>query len=421
MFASRSVTAYVNHTLAAEHRRVRVAIVTESFLPQVNGVTNSVCRVLEHLASLGHQACVLAPAPSPPEYAGAPVWATPGVSLPWYPSFRLGRPTARVAETLRAFQPDVVHLASPVALGLSGALAARRLGVPSVAVFQTDLAGFARRNGLRGVDRAIWAWLRRLHAQADLTLAPSAATLAQLRRHGFGRLELWRRGVDAERFHPRRRDERLRRELLGPDRHVLVGYVGRLAADKQVGMLADVAKLPGVRLVVVGDGPAAPSLRRAIPSARFTGLLTGDRLPPVVASLDVFAHTGADETFCQAVQEALAAGVPVVAPAAGGPLDLVRPGGNGLLYPAGSAAGLRGAVGALAADSGLRVELARHARPSVEGNSWEKVCGELIERYRSLLPATAPAGPLSDGKSAHIRRPALTCSRIGRRMPAAPG
>ncbi|MEV0822303.1 glycosyltransferase family 4 protein [Nonomuraea rubra] len=363
---------------------MRVAIVAESFLPQVNGVTNSVCRILDHLAAAGHEALVLAPAPAPPVYAGFPVHPIPGLALPFYRSFSVGLPGRRVARALGAFEPDIVHLASPAVLGAAGAAAARRLGVPSVAVFQTDLAGFARQYGLRVAGGLIWSWLRRVHRDAARTLAPSRATLRELSARGIPRLALWGRGVDLDLFHPGRRCALLRRRL-APAGEVVVGYAGRLAAEKQVHRLAALDGLPGVRLAVVGAGPSERGLRRLLPSAEFLGLRTGAGLAQAVASFDVFVHTGVNETFCQAVQEALASGVPVVAPAAGGPLDLVRPGLNGLLHPPDDPPGLRAAVALLAADASLRARMGLAARESVAGRAWPAVCAELVAHYRDVL------------------------------------
>jgi phosphatidylinositol alpha 1,6-mannosyltransferase len=364
---------------------VRIAVVTESFLPTINGVTNSVCRILEHFALRGHQALVITPGDDAPDwYAGHRVVGVAGIALPGYRSFVLGLPTARLREVLSDFAPDVVHLASPVSLGAAGGAAARRLGIPSVAVFQTDVAGFAKRYGFRGADRAIWAWLRHVHRQADRTLVPSTATRDQLCAKGIDRLAMWRRGVDTTRFDPVHRSAELRRGLVG-DGETLVGYVGRLAGDKRVRLLTHLADLPGVRLVVAGDGPAAEKLRDLLPGAVFPGFLTGHELSTLYASLDVFVHTGADETFCQAVQEAMASGVPVVAPAAGGPLDLVRPGRTGLLYDPDSVTELRTAVGHLASQPELRASYGRRARAAVVGRTWQRVGDELLGHYTAVL------------------------------------
>ncbi|HEY0639882.1 MAG TPA: glycosyltransferase, partial [Pseudonocardiaceae bacterium] len=154
---------------------MRVAIVTESFLPVVNGVSNSVAQVLDHLRRGGHEALVVAPGDGPAEHAGAPVVRVPAVDLPVVDSLPIGLPSGRVLGALRDFGPDVVHLASPFVLGARGLGAARRLDVPVVAVHQTDVAGFAAAYGLRLTTRAAWRWTRRLHAAADRTLAPSSA------------------------------------------------------------------------------------------------------------------------------------------------------------------------------------------------------------------------------------------------------
>jgi phosphatidylinositol alpha 1,6-mannosyltransferase len=371
-------------------RRLRVAVVAESFLPTRNGVTTSVCRTLEHLARRGHDAVVLCPGPAPATFAGAPVIGVPSVSFQRFP---VGLPSSTVIRTLTSFAPDAIHLASPFVLGSTGMAAARKLGVPTVAVFQTDIAGFARRHHAGWLSGPAWRWIRHLHEQADLTLAPSSASLQELRAHAIPRVALWQRGVDGERFTPGRRPSpavTALRARLAPDGEVLVGYVGRLAAEKRVGRLAAIADLPGVRLVVVGDGPARRALERNLPRARvaFLGWLDGDDLADAYAALDLFVHTGTEETFGQTLQEAMASGVPVIAPAIGGPLDLVAPGLNGLLYPAESDAGLRAAVTTLASDAPQRRWMATAARAGVERKTWELRGDELIAHYTSILSTT---------------------------------
>ena len=376
-------------------RPLRVAIVTESFLPQVNGVTNSVCRVTEHLAAEGHQAVVLAPGRGPTSHAGFPVVRLPAMPLPVYRDFSVGLPLRRaMTAALRAFAPDVVHLASPTVFGAAAVDVARRWALPTVGVFQTDLVGFAGRYRLVGAE-ALWSLLHRTHSAVDRTLVPSSATMEALSARGFPRLALWRRGVDTERFAPDHRSRELRRRL-APDGETIVGYVGRLSRDKRVALLGHLSRLRGIRLVIVGDGPDRARLRRLLPKAVFTGQRTGADLSRLYAAMDVFVHTGADETFCQAVQEALASGVPVVAPAAGGPLDLVTEGHNGLLYAPDSVRELKVAVGRLAHNRSVREPMAAAARPSVAHRTWRSVNTELVEHYRSVTaPSHQLAGPIS--------------------------
>jgi phosphatidylinositol alpha 1,6-mannosyltransferase len=367
--------------------RVRVAIVTESFLPQINGVTNSVVRVLEHLRQCGHEALVVAPGAGPPSHQGTQVVRVPAFDLPVVTSLPVGVPTRKVLTALDGFQPDVVHVASPFVLGAGGLWAARKFGVPTVAVYQTDIAGFANSYGLRLTARTAWRWMRRLHAMADRTLAPSTWAVEALRAHGVPRVHRWGRGVDTAQFSPGRRDDALRAHL-APNGELLVGYVGRLAPEKHVERLAALADMPGVRVVVVGDGPAAPTLRSLLPDAAFLGFRTGEALATAYASLDVFVHTGPYETFCQAVQEALASGVPVVAPDAGGPRDLILHGRTGFLLPpddeTAHAEALRAAVTTLR-DPEVRSRFASQARRSVLRRTWPVVCDELIGHYLAVI------------------------------------
>ncbi|MCI2417040.1 glycosyltransferase family 1 protein [Saccharopolyspora sp. K220] len=365
---------------------MRIAIVTESFLPQINGVANSVLRVLEHLRRRGDAALVIAPGAGPQECEGFPVIRLPAVELPLVSSLPIGFPTRRLLRGLQEFQPDVVHLASPFIVGARGLAAARRIGVPTVAVYQTDVAGFAESYGLGLTARAAWRWIRRLHGAADRTLAPSTWAVDALREHGIPRVHRWGRGVDTVRFSPRHRDSDLHREL-APNGELLVGYVGRLAPEKRIERLAALDGMPGVRLVVVGDGPERGGLTEALPGAVFLGQRTGDELARIYASLDVFAHTGPHETFCQAVQEAMASGVPVVAPDAGGPRDLVDHNRTGYLLPADDDAvhadALRAAVTALR-EPGLRERFGEAARAAVAGRTWPALCQQLIGHYTAV-------------------------------------
>jgi len=372
-----------------------VTLVSESFLPHVNGVSNSVCRVLEHLQRRGHDASLLTPSAAagatPGRYADAPIYALPSVPLPGYAQVRValaGR--RRVGALLDAHRPDVVYLASPFVLGLTAARAAESRGIPTVANYQTDVAGFAERYHARAARDAAWQLLRAVHRRAALTLAPSAAALRSLAAQGIPRLALWQRGVDGERFHPRNRDERWRRALT-PNGELLVGYVGRLAPEKQLADLAVLTSLAGVKLVLIGDGPDRRRLATALPGAELLGFLDGSDLSRAVASLDVMVHPGEHETFCQSAQEALASGVPVVAVAAGGLLDLVQDGRTGHLYAPGDLIALRTHITTLATQVSHRELLAAAARPSVVGRTWERLGDDLLRHLERVSQVSGSA------------------------------
>jgi len=376
---------------------MRIAIVTESFLPDLNGVAHSVVRVAEHLVARGHEPLVIAPEPRPGARAGTgslpyPVVRVPSVPVLWYTQFRLGLPSKRIAAAMRAHGTDLVHLASPLALGAHGVSVAGALGLPSVAVYQTDVPAYFRAYRAGATQTMAWRWLRRIHNGADRTLAPSTSAAATLHARGIERVWLWGRGVDSVRFHPSHRSAALRRAL-APNGEVLVGYVGRLAVEKQVDTLARTSRIPGVKVVIVGDGPVQAGLRRAMPDAIFLGARRGSQLARIYASLDVFAHTGPYETFGQTVQEALASGLPVVAPASGGPLDLVEPGRTGYLVPPGDGAAFEEAVGELARNRDLRTAYGRAARAAVEGRTWAAIGDELIGHYTAVRSGTPTATP----------------------------
>ena len=379
---------------------------TESFLPHMNGVTGSVLQILRHLERSGHEAHVIAPdtVGIPTSLHGASIDAVASLALPGYRNVRVGAVTAqRVAASLRTFEPDVVHLASPFALGWRGVLAAGRLDLPSVAAYQTDVAAYTERYRVAATTAFAQQHITRLHRRATLTLAPSSESEQQLVELGVDRIRRWGRGVDAERFRPGARDERWQRR--GDE--VVVGYVGRLAAEKQVDDLHVLQGIPGVRLVIVGDGPLRARLQAALPDAVFIGHLDGDALATAMASFDVFVHPGESETFGQTLQEAHASGVPVVATGRGGPLDLVRMGVDGWLYRPGDLDDLRMRVMDLTGDARKRRAFGAAGRATVEGRSWAAVCGQLV-------------GHFDEARRLHDVDRGLRARRARRPEPAAP-
>ena len=369
---------------------MRIAIFTEAFLPKTDGVVNTLLRVLEHLAARGHCALVFAPEGGPPRYANAPIIGLPALPFPLYPELKLTPPTVDVSDRLAAFRPDLVHLVNPVALGLAGMRAARQLGIPVAASYQTDLPGFAARWGLGMFSGLLEHYLRWVHNQADLNFCPSEFTRRELERQGIARLRVWGRGVDSELFSPRQASPSWRSRLTaGRLDEPLVLTVGRLAVEKRLDWLRPViAALPAVRLAIVGDGPQRSTLTRLFERTPtvFTGYLRGLQLAAAYASSDIFVLTGANETLGNVVLEAMASGLPVVVPDAGGQVDHVRHGENGLVYAAESQDALAAAVERLVGDPMLRHRLGQAGRAYALTLTWPRILDGLIADWESLLP-----------------------------------
>ncbi|XKH52162.1 glycosyltransferase family 1 protein [Citricoccus nitrophenolicus] len=370
---------------------MRIAVVAESFLPHMNGVTHSILQVLRHLRERGDDVLVIAPSSSwmedeaPAEVEGYPVHRLPSIPLQGYTNVRVAAGTVnRVRRILADFSPDVVHIASPFVLGWRAVQAAHALGLPSVCVYQTEVPNYAARYGFPWLEEVLWQQVERIHDLATLTVAPSSFCLDQLHGRGIQRVHLWRRGVDTSRFHPAKRDEGLRAEL-APNGERLIGFVGRLAAEKQVEDLAVLNDLPGTRLVIVGSGPLKDSLRKKLPGAHFAGFQGGEDLARHVACFDLFVHPGESETFCQTIQEAMASGVPVVAVGRGGPLDLVDASRTGWLYRPGDLGELRERVRDLAYDDVKRGAFAEAAFQSVQGRTWPVLCEQLVGYYERAI------------------------------------
>ncbi len=363
---------------------MRIAVVTEAFLPQVNGVTNSVLRLLEFCKAQGHDVLIIAPESegAPSEYLGYKIKHVPSISMKKL--IPMAVPKKYLEPLLEGFAPEVIHLASPIFLGHYVARIARKAGIPTVSVYQTDIAGFARHYGLTIAHNTLKKWVSRIHQASDITLAPSKWACRDLEQSGVKNVRLWKRGVDLVNFTPARRDESLRSNIAGSKEKLIVGYVGRIANEKRIDDLKILDQQEDIQLVIVGDGPAAPRIKKELPGARFVGYQSGTELARYVASFDIFVHTGKHETFCQGIQEALASGVPVIGPDTGGPVDLIEHGITGLLIDTADAHELLEAVATLRNHSSFDLmQLA--ARKSVEHRTWDYINAQLISHYQDAI------------------------------------
>lgn len=376
---------------------MRIAFFSETFLPKIDGIVNTLCHLLDHLAARGHAGLLFAPEGGPTCYANTPVVGLSGFPFPLYPELKLVPPHVNISARLAAFQPDVIHVLNPVSLGLVGMQQARQLGVPLVASYHTDLPGFAVRWGLGMFHDMLWSYFRWLHNQADLNLCPSQVTLAELERQGFQRLKVWSRGVDTARFHPRRRQAEWRLRLSqGQPEAPLFLYVGRLSPEKRVDWLYPILEaLPSARLAIVGDGPARPALERRFAGAPavFTGYLSGADLAHAYAAADIFLFPAANETLGNVVLEAMASGLPVIAPRAGGLLDHVVDGATGLLFDPEDQAALVAAAQRLAGEPDYARQLGAASRSRIQSQSWTVVLDGLLDDYASLAASKQPALP----------------------------
>jgi phosphatidylinositol alpha 1,6-mannosyltransferase len=350
---------------------MRIALVTETFYPAVDGTTRTVQAVADRLVDTGHDVLIVAPTPGLTTYRSSTVARIRATD----------RPGAQVREALDRFRPDLVHVTSPDAVGRKALTHAQRLGIPTLVVEQSPL-----------LHVAADYWRTRIAERADAVLATSRWMVGRLADFGVP-AGLWAPGVDTAAFTPALRDEWLHerwsraRSRTGP--LAVVGYVGSLRKRHDVRRLATLAGVPGIRPVVIGDGPQRTWLAARLPGARFTGPLGLGDLTAVLPSLDVVVHPGEHETCCHALREAGASAVPVIAPRSGGAPDVVRHLETGLLYDPGDAHGFARAVAAVAADR-RRSLLGDRAR-ELATRDWRTAVDELVERhYRPLVvPARA--------------------------------
>ncbi|MDK8795121.1 glycosyltransferase family 1 protein [Corynebacterium sp. MSK041] len=370
---------------------MRIAIFTEVFLPKVDGVVTRIIRTVDQLAELGHEVLILATGDTPDTYAGFRVVRAPSISLhKIYPEVKVGLPSSSVARELVHFQPDIVHAVNPVFFAGYGALLARRHKIPLLASFHTDVPAYTKELGIGFAEKPATALIRALHNRAQLNLVTSGPMMDTAAGYGFRNLALWPKAVDTVGYHPEKANPAMRAKLTdgNPDAPLLI-YVGRVSAEKNLALLADVMpllrqKVPSARLAMVGAGPQLEQLKQTLDPTYtvFTGYMSGEPLAQAFASADVFAFPSLTETLGLVALEAFASGIPVVGARAGGIPFVIDDGETGFLVDKEAAPAQWAEVFAqLLIDAPRRHAMRTAARAEAQRWSWRAATETLVEYY----------------------------------------
>ncbi len=382
---------------------MRIAIITENFLPKLDGVTRTLAKLLEHLQLTGHTVMLLGPDSGMEEYAGAEIVGTAGLPFPFYPELKFNFFRPLFMRRLGEFRPDIIHLVDPVILGATGLAAARFLNVPLVSSYHTNLAAYCEHFGFSLLTRPMWSYNRFVHNQCSMTFCPSPSTAAMLRLEGFEHLRIWPRGVDTSIFKLERRSLALRTSWLGEEtsNKTVLLYVGRVSWEKNLRLLVQAYRgmnHSNCHLVVVGEGPASLEMQQELAGlpVTFTGYLSGEALATAYASSDIFAFPSRTETFGQVVLEAMASGLPIVGLVAEGVCDLVEHERTGLLVQDHhiqedeQIISYRTRLESLVQNAQKRQEMSHAALLEAQRRSWYEAMECLVRGYKEVVDTSRP-------------------------------
>lgn len=388
--------------LPAARRSLRIAVVTETYPPELNGVAMTLKHVVEGLRARHHDIQLVRPRQPGGDTAARhgrfEEVLLRGMPIPRYPDLQMGVPSKKALTALWTLRrPDLVHIATEGPLGWSALHVAGRLKLPVCSEFRTNFHAYSRHYGIAWLQRPIKAYLRKFHNRTACTMVPTERLAAELGAAGFERLVVVTRGVDTQTFDPVRRSEALRRSWgLFPDGRAVL-YVGRLAPEKNLGTLVTAFEAmqhldPTLRLVVVGDGPQRRELAERLPAAIFAGRRSGEDLAAHYASADLFVFPSMTETFGNVTTEALASGLAVLAYEHAAAAQLIRSGENGLLARLGDEADFVARACELAADRDTAARLGRNGRALARGLGWDRIVAQIEGVFLAALAAGRAPG-----------------------------
>lgn len=364
---------------------------SETFLPGTDGIITRLLATLRHLSEEGHEVLVFAPAGGPDTYASARIVGVPEFRFFLYKEKNFAFPRPFVGRELKKFEPDLIHVLNPAFLGLGGIYYAKRMNIPLIASFHTNVPAYARHYGLNWLEPALWWYFRTLHNQAQINLCTSKAMQQELLGQRFHNVGLWERGVDVEMYSGATFDEGMRHRLMGeaanPD-HRLLLYVGRLAAEKGIEKLRHVLDSDErIHLAIVGDGPHRQALEQTFRGTKtvFTGYLHGNELATAYASADGFVFPSTTETLGLVLFEAMAAGIPIMAADSGPTREVLEEGRAGVIFNSNDNGDICRAAEALLFNEQTKSAVSARGREIAATLDWAGPTNQLLGHYERLM------------------------------------
>lgn len=371
---------------------MKIAFFTDTFDPDINGVARTLKRLTDYLSKQNIEFKVFAPKSEGKEYVANHIHRFKSLSFFLYPECRLAFPNfVQIKAELQDFEPDLIHVATPFNIGLCGVYYAKKFNIPLVGSYHTDFDNYLQFYNLEFLSKILWRYMNWFHKPFKKLFVPSMDTLNVLKRHGFTNMEIWSRGVDCDLYHPFH-DKLVVREKYGIRKKYILTYVGRLAPEKDVSTLMNVAKsIPEplneqIQWLIAGDGPLREEIERDAPdNMLFTGYLTGTDLAEVYSASDLFVFPSPTETFGNVVIESLASGTPVIAANAGGVKNIITSGNNGILCEPGTVEDFIAPILQLLNSDSLRKQMGLEGRKYAVTQNWDNIFDRLVLQYSLVL------------------------------------
>lgn len=371
---------------------MRVAVFTDTFLPQINGVTNTLRKLIEYYEKENIEYLIFAPEGDEEFHSEYNVERFFSLRLFLYPECKLAIPNLfRLNDTLAKFKPDVIHLMTEINMGITGLKYAKKYGIPCISNYSTNFCDYLKYYKLEIFKNQAWNYMRWFHTQMDLTICPTEETKIMLKQHGIENVDIFSRGIDSNSFSPANRNVDFRKRL-GVDNKIVFSFVGRVAPEKDMDILIESYKTikekynEKVALIITGEGPYLETCKKELPKDTiFTGFKKGKELAEIYASCDIFVCPSSTETFGNVVLEAMSSGIPVIGADAGGVKNIIVHGSNGLKFKPRDIHSLTSIMEKLIENEGLRHKLKNNGRMTGLSRSWDSIFDKLINNYREVI------------------------------------